>query len=99
MSDEDDFGIPDEEEPPEKLRRKWEAEEFEDEFAGKQTVPCPHCGKLIEKKSFSCIYCGERVFTDSGLLGRIAKWISGGKFFIVLALALVLIMMFVMVRL
>ena len=69
----DDFEeIPDEEIPG-KLQKKWENEDFESEILGKNFKPCPYCQKLIEPKSFSCLYCGELVFWDSGLLGSIRK--------------------------
>ena len=72
MSPDDFEEIPDEEIPG-KLQRKWENEDFESEMLEKNFKPCPHCGKFIDPRSFSCLYCCERVFWDSGLLGRIRK--------------------------
>ncbi len=97
MSDED-FQIPEEEEHPEKLRKKWEAEEFEEEFQEKGLKPCPHCAKWISRKSFSCIYCGGRVFHESGLLGRMAYWAASGRVLWVLAALLIFVLAMVMVR-
>lgn len=95
--DEPDFLPPPEEEHPEKLRKKWEAEDFEDEIEGKKVAPCPHCGKWITKRSFDCIYCGKRVFQESGPLGRMAAWIANGRI-IWLILGLMLILMLVHLR-
>ena len=97
MSDEDDFEEIPEEEQPEKLRQKWSAEEFEDEFGGRRMRPCPHCGKWIDKKSFSCIYCTSTVFEDSGFLGRMVSWVKNGRFFILIILA-IFVLLFVMVK-
>ncbi len=84
MTSDDDFEpVPDEQEP-ESLRRKWDAEEIEDMVCVKQMKTCPHCGKPIEAKSFSCLYCGTRVFSDSGPIGKLGHWISEGKFVLVI---------------
>ncbi len=64
-----------EEEAPEKLRKKWDSEELEE----KPAVTCPACKKRVPADSFRCIYCGERVFKDSGLLGKILKWVRFGR--------------------
>lgn len=91
----DDFGeIPDEE-IPDKLRKKWDEEDLESETQEKTFKPCPHCSKFIEPKTFTCIYCGERVFWDSGLLGGIMKTIAGQRnLFYVLLLIVVAIIIF-----
>lgn len=91
----DDFKeIPDEE-VPESLKKKWEREDFEREVEEKSFRPCEHCSKLIEPGSFSCIYCGERVFWDSGLLGGIMKTIARQRNFLyVLLLAVIAIIVF-----
>lgn len=96
MAPDDPFDSFQEEEHPETLRKKWEKEDFEEEFSGKRYLPCPHCGKPIEKKSFSCLYCGERVFTDSGPLGILARWILKGKWWI---FAFLLMLAFFLIRL
>ncbi len=57
--------------PPEKLQKQWEKEEYEE----KPAVPCPSCHKRLPASSFKCLYCGGQVFHDSGLLGKIMKWI------------------------
>lgn len=72
----DDFGEVPDEEIPDHLRKKWEREDLENEVREKTFKPCTHCSKLIEPNSFTCIYCGERVFWDSGLLGGIMKTIA-----------------------
>jgi len=78
----------DEEMEPESLRKKWEAEEFDEQLKGKQMIDCRHCGKPIDQKSFSCLYCGERIITDSGPLGRFAHWIKEGQGIFILILVL-----------
>ena len=95
--DEPDFLPPPEEEQPEKLRKKWEEEDFQDEFEGKQVKRCPHCSKWIEKRSFSCLYCGQRIFQESGPIGRMARWIADGKIlWLVLALIILSLVVFIL---
>lgn len=65
----------DSEEEPERLRRKWDAEE-QLEIAPRQ---CSHCGKFVAGDSFFCMYCGERVFTESGVLGRLQQLLKQGQ--------------------
>lgn len=62
-----------EEVPPEKLQKKWEREDYEEPPA----VECPSCKKRVPASTFKCLYCGEQVFHDSGLLGKILKWLRG----------------------
>ncbi|MFA6599477.1 MAG: hypothetical protein WC352_06545 [Candidatus Omnitrophota bacterium] len=64
-----------EEEVPEKLQARWDREEA----GGKGSVCCPACGREVPGDTFSCLYCGERVFEDSGLLGKILKWLRGWR--------------------
>lgn len=64
-----DWEIEDEE-PPEKLKKKWE-----EETGLRETVTCPSCRKQVLADSLTCIFCGSQVYQDSGLLGRIHKWI------------------------
>jgi len=85
--DEEFFEIPDEEEP-EKLRKKWEAEELEKSVSGKQSIACPHCQKTIQADSFSCLYCGERVFEQSGPIGWLATALRSGWLLFVVAIVL-----------
>lgn len=61
-----------EEVPPDKLRDKW----FRDELSFKETVACPACKKELPRETLTCLFCGAKVFYDSGLLGRFAKWIK-----------------------
>lgn len=79
--EEPDFSEVPDEEPPEHLRKKWEAEEIEDQSQDERIMACPHCGKWIQKKSFSCLYCSETVFYRSGLLGNIISFIKGKQIF------------------
>ncbi len=59
--------------PAERLQRKWDSEEMEE----KPAVTCPGCQKRVPASILRCIYCGHRVFHDSGLLGKILKWVRG----------------------
>ena len=86
-----DFQSHEEEEPP-KLGDKWNRESLEPQNYG----PCSHCGKWIDKKSFQCLYCGERVFEDSGFLGRILIYFKGDKAWTGLFLALMLIFLWLL---
>ena len=61
------------ENPPENLKRKW----VEREYFGKKMVVCPSCHKPASSDSVSCPFCGAQIFHDSGLLGKILKWIKG----------------------
>lgn len=85
----DDFDQDDEEIAPESLQKKWEKEEFQEEFSGKDFISCPHCKQPIEKKSFSCLYCGGRIFVNSGLLGRFANAATPGTFSFVFVLIMI----------
>ena len=59
-----------EELPPGKLQDKW----FREELSFKETVTCAACGKELPRETLACLFCGARVFQDSGLLGKILKW-------------------------
>ncbi len=63
-----------EEIPPDRLQKKWDRDEYEE----LPPVQCPACKKRVPADTFRCLYCGQRVFKDSGLLGRILKWFRGG---------------------
>ncbi|MDP3920992.1 MAG: hypothetical protein Q8R76_09355 [Candidatus Omnitrophota bacterium] len=73
-----------EEEEPESLRKKWEAEESRP----LADISCRHCGQPIKENSFSCLYCGERVFDDSGPIGKLAKWIKDGRLILIILMIL-----------
>ncbi len=62
-----------EEEPPERLKRKWEEEEQKELKADF----CRSCHQALPGDAFQCFYCGTQVFRDSGLLGKILKWLRG----------------------
>ncbi len=84
----DDEFEPQDEQEPESLRKKWDAEEIEELTSGKKQFPCPSCRQMIDSKSFSCLYCGQRVFHDSGLIGKFGKYITGGHWsFLILLVA------------
>ena len=61
------------EEAPEKLQRKW----AEEEARGREVIVCKNCKKHVTSDSLTCVFCGAATFRDSGLLGRILKWIRG----------------------
>ena len=75
MNDDDnpkDWEI-EEEVPSENLREKWAKEERKELKA----AHCPECGQPLRGDAFKCYYCGAQVFRDSGLLGKILKWLKG----------------------
>jgi len=86
MNDED--YLPAEEEEPESLKRKWDADDLREQVEGKAWTTCPHCGKPLERSSFFCLYCGEKAMHDSGLLGKMGHWIRNGWLFIVFVIVL-----------
>ena len=90
MNDDEEESLPDEEEPP-VLREKWEREESEEKLPDPAMKICPSCGRPVRADSFSCFYCGERVFWNSGLLGRLASWFSRSGIILVLCAILVLL--------
>jgi hypothetical protein len=97
MREDDEFEALGDEEEPESLRKKWEAEEISEFTGGKSFRPCPHCGQRIETKSFFCLYCGQRVFSDSGLLGKLNHGVSTGKFkLVVLGLIAAFILLWIL---
>ena len=61
-----------EEIPPGRLQDKW----FRRELSFKETVECPACKKELPRDTVTCLFCGARVFYDSGLLGRLMKWLK-----------------------
>ncbi len=67
-----DWEIEDEN-PPENLKRKWIVREY----FGKKTVICSSCKKSVPSEGISCILCGAQIYQDSGVLGKILKWVKG----------------------
>lgn len=63
------------EDPPEELKRKW----VEREHFGKRTVECPACKKAVPSESVSCLFCGAGIPHDTGLLGKVLRWLKGAK--------------------
>ena len=57
--------------PPEKLQKQWDRDEMDEMPA----VEWPSCKKQVPASSFKCVYCGDQIFFDSGLLGKIMRWI------------------------
>ena len=60
-----------EEEVPEKLERKWGRESAS---SFQEPLICPSCKKDLPRDSVVCLFCGTRVFHDSGLLGKLLRW-------------------------
>ena len=68
-----DWEMEEEETPPDKLKKKWEKEER----SPNETAVCNSCGKRIPVETVACLYCGEAVYHDTGLLGKILRWLKG----------------------
>lgn len=73
LDDEPDDSEIEDEKPNENLKRKW----IEREYFGKKTVECPSCGKIVPAEGMKCLFCGAQIFHDSGVLGKILKWVKG----------------------
>jgi len=58
---------------------------------------CPHCGKPAPEENLRCIYCGERLPVESGVIGGF-RFGRGRVLFLVVAL-LVLFGFFILYRL
>ncbi len=72
LDSEGDYEILPEESEPENLKRKWEADELEEAVRGTRRTNCPGCGHEVDASSLTCLFCGARVFQESGFLGRLA---------------------------
>lgn len=72
LDSEGDHEILPEESEPENLKRKWEADELEEAVRGKRQTTCSGCGHEVDASSLACLFCGARVFQESGFLGRLA---------------------------
>ena len=76
--------------PPEGLRKKWEAEDFKGEIVGRQDKQCGECGKWVDEKALTCMYCDATVFHQSGLLGKILYGVRSQKWvFVVVVVSLI----------
>ncbi|HNV85703.1 MAG TPA: hypothetical protein PKL97_01900 [Candidatus Omnitrophota bacterium] len=62
-----------EEAVPEQLKRKWIVEEH----FGEKLTACPSCGKLTPRDGLTCLFCDARLNEDTGLLGKLLKWLKG----------------------
>jgi len=58
-----------EEDPPEKLQRKWD----EEAYGEKRFSLCPACRKEVPTENLTCIFCGVPVNENTGLLGSLAS--------------------------
>lgn len=67
MKEQYDFIPPEDEEIPSKLQQKWDHEDNKPKIK----KICPHCKRPIPEESFSCFFCGEKVFEKSGFLGAL----------------------------
>lgn len=74
---------------PKSLNEKWRKEE-----TMRALRVCPQCRKKIRKDSFECGYCGCRVFTDSGLIGRCAAFFASWGGMIVLCCIIGIIILY-----
>ncbi len=60
------------EEPPERLQKKWER----DETAASKTVVCSSCKKETPARSLNCIFCGADLSRGSFLESRFLSWLK-----------------------
>ncbi|MFH0985348.1 MAG: hypothetical protein V1882_07405 [Candidatus Omnitrophota bacterium] len=51
------------EEPPERLQKKWEQEET----GGHRTVLCRACKKETSSGNLTCVFCGSEIFEENAL--------------------------------
>ena len=58
--------------PPKELEDKW----FKESLSFRETVTCPSCAKELLLETLTCLFCGAKVFYDSGLLGKLMKWMQ-----------------------
>ena len=85
------YRVFEEEQEPEALKRKWDAED------ASNCAPqiCKSCGHEVAGDAFFCLFCGERVFEKSGLLGKIVFFMKQGYLiWIVLVLVLACFFLF-----
>ncbi len=61
-----------EENPPDKLQKKWDREEI----IPPAPMVCPSCGKQVPGDSLTCLFCDAQVLKDSGFLGKILAWLK-----------------------
>jgi len=66
-----DWEIKDEE-PPERLQKKWEQEEA---IASPRRI-CPSCKKETPAENLACIFCGALLPRTSGSMGCFLSWIK-----------------------
>lgn len=71
----DDDELPDwevkDEEPPERLQKKWDREET----GGHRTVVCGACKKETSSENLTCIFCGAEIFEEN-VFDRLRGWIQ-----------------------
>lgn len=66
-----DWDIKDED-PPERLQKKWEREEA----PGSELVVCPSCKKETPVGNLSCIFCGSALSQGSCPVSCLFSWIK-----------------------
>ena len=73
FDDEDphDWEIRDEE-PPERLQKKWEKEEA----IAPRNIVCPSCKKEVSSQNLTCIFCGAVIPKESYLVNCFWKWLK-----------------------
>ena len=59
------------EEPPERLQKKWEQEETGE----RRKVVCRSCKREISSGDLTCIFCGAEIFEENAL-DRFLSWIK-----------------------
>ena len=59
-----------EEEPPERLQKKWEQEEIK----GPRRIVCPSCKKETPRENLACIFCGAVVPQGNGPVRCFLTW-------------------------
>jgi len=75
-----------EEEVPERLRKKWQAREGE----GPREVVCHSCGKNVQAESLLCVYCGKRTGVKAGLFSHLRMWLFESFIGVVVFVAILL---------
>jgi len=61
-----------EEEPPERLQKKWDREET----AVPRMAVCPSCKKEMPAGNLACIFCGTEIFEKISLSRCFFAWVK-----------------------
>lgn len=71
-----DWEVPEEEDAPEQLKRKWIVEDMRPQ----RSIVCPSCKKEVSFDSLNCLFCGEPIYSArSYLFSKFFAWVK--KFF------------------